>query len=91
VNSISLKEGEEAFIGACARKVRSYGAASGRHGFDEQGQADSMERKALDLQTLLRHPHYPWRSFALKILSRSQHLRRSDGYRRAQPVWAGLH
>jgi 5-methyltetrahydrofolate--homocysteine methyltransferase len=44
VNSISLKEGEEAFI-AHARKVRSYGAAMVVMAFDEQGQADSMERK----------------------------------------------
>ena len=44
VNSISLKEGEEAFI-AHARKVRSYGAAMVVMAFDEQGQADSIERK----------------------------------------------
>jgi len=44
VNSISLKEGEEAFI-AHARKVRSYGAAMVVMAFDEKGQADSIERK----------------------------------------------
>jgi 5-methyltetrahydrofolate--homocysteine methyltransferase len=44
VNSISLKEGEEAFI-AHARKVRSYGAAMVVMAFDEQGQADTIERK----------------------------------------------
>src|SRR6202000_2437457 len=44
VNSISLKEGEEAFI-AHARKVRAYGAAMVVMAFDEQGQADTMERK----------------------------------------------
>ncbi len=44
VNSISLKEGEEAFI-AHARKVHSYGAAMVVMAFDEQGQADSIERK----------------------------------------------
>jgi 5-methyltetrahydrofolate--homocysteine methyltransferase len=44
VNSISLKEGEEAFI-EHARKVRSYGAAMVVMAFDEQGQADSIERK----------------------------------------------
>ena len=44
VNSISLKEGEDAFI-AHARKVRSYGAAMVVMAFDEQGQADSTERK----------------------------------------------
>src|SRR5690349_35388 len=44
VNSISLKEGEAAFI-AHAKKVRSYGAAMVVMAFDEQGQADSIERK----------------------------------------------
>ncbi|MDB6162370.1 MAG: 5-methyltetrahydrofolate--homocysteine methyltransferase [Gammaproteobacteria bacterium] len=44
VNSISLKEGEEAFI-AHARKVRSYGAAMVVMAFDEKGQADTIERK----------------------------------------------
>jgi 5-methyltetrahydrofolate--homocysteine methyltransferase len=44
VNSISMKEGEEAFI-AHARKVKSYGAAMVVMAFDEQGQADTMERK----------------------------------------------
>ena len=45
VNSISLKEGEEAFIEQ-ARKVRAYGAAVVVMAFDEKGQADSIERKA---------------------------------------------
>jgi 5-methyltetrahydrofolate--homocysteine methyltransferase len=44
VNSISMKEGEEAFI-AHARKVRRYGAAMVVMAFDEQGQADTIERK----------------------------------------------
>ena len=44
VNSISLKEGEEAFIRQ-ARLVRSYGAAVVVMAFDETGQADTMERK----------------------------------------------
>ena len=44
VNSISLKEGEAAFI-EHARKVRRYGAAVIVMAFDEQGQADSYERK----------------------------------------------
>jgi 5-methyltetrahydrofolate--homocysteine methyltransferase len=44
VNSISLKEGEAAFI-AQARLVRAYGAAVVVMAFDEQGQADSVERK----------------------------------------------
>jgi 5-methyltetrahydrofolate--homocysteine methyltransferase len=44
VNSISLKEGEEAFV-ARAKQVLRYGAAVVVMAFDEQGQADSAERK----------------------------------------------
>ncbi|MBA3346072.1 MAG: methionine synthase [Gemmatimonadales bacterium] len=44
VNSISLKEGEEAFVRQ-ATLVRRYGAAVIVMAFDEQGQADSVERK----------------------------------------------
>ncbi len=44
VNSISLKEGEEAFI-EHAREVRRFGAAVVVMAFDEVGQADSRERK----------------------------------------------
>ena len=43
VNSISLKEGEEAFI-ARAREVLRFGAAVVVMAFDEKGQADSYER-----------------------------------------------
>ncbi len=44
VNSISMKEGEAAFI-AHAKLVRRYGAAVIVMAFDEQGQADTRERK----------------------------------------------
>jgi 5-methyltetrahydrofolate--homocysteine methyltransferase len=44
VNSISLKEGEQAFIER-ARLARRYGAAVVVMAFDEQGQADTLERK----------------------------------------------
>ncbi len=44
VNSISLKEGEEQFI-EHARIIRRYGAAAVIMAFDEQGQADSFERR----------------------------------------------
>ncbi|GAB6068011.1 methionine synthase [Methylothermus subterraneus] len=44
INSISLKEGEEAFL-AHARLARLYGAAVVVMAFDEQGQADTKERK----------------------------------------------
>lgn len=44
VNSISLKEGEEKFLEQ-AQKVLEYGAATIVMAFDEQGQADTFERK----------------------------------------------
>ncbi|MDI9865099.1 methionine synthase [Flectobacillus sp. DC10W] len=44
VNSISLKEGVEKFIES-AEKVKRYGAAAVVMAFDEQGQADSYERR----------------------------------------------
>lgn len=44
VNSISMKEGEEAFIHH-AKLVRRYGAAAVVMAFDEDGQADTTERK----------------------------------------------
>ncbi|MDF3063164.1 MAG: metH [Microvirga sp.] len=44
VNSISMKEGEEKFV-AEARLCRAYGAAVVVMAFDEQGQADTLERK----------------------------------------------
>ncbi len=44
VNSISLKEGEERFVRE-ARLCRKYGAAVVVMGFDEEGQADDLERR----------------------------------------------
>ena len=44
VNSISLKEGEEAFV-EHVRTVKQYGAAVIVMAFDEKGQADTFERK----------------------------------------------
>ncbi len=44
VNSISLKEGEEVFL-EHARTIRRYGAAVVVMAFDEQGQADTFQRK----------------------------------------------
>ncbi len=44
VNSISLKAGEEEFIRQ-ARLIRKYGAATVVMAFDEQGQADTFERR----------------------------------------------
>jgi 5-methyltetrahydrofolate--homocysteine methyltransferase len=44
VNSISMKDGEEAFRER-ARLIRRYGASAVVMAFDEQGQADTLERK----------------------------------------------
>ncbi|HMH03456.1 MAG TPA: methionine synthase [Candidatus Udaeobacter sp.] len=44
VNSISLKNGEEDFLRQ-ARLIRRYGAAAIIMAFDEQGQADNLQRK----------------------------------------------
>ncbi|HET7688902.1 MAG TPA: methionine synthase [Nocardioidaceae bacterium] len=44
VNSISLKEGEEKFVEQ-ARLCRKYGAAVVVMAFDEEGQADNLERR----------------------------------------------
>ena len=44
VNSISMKEGEAAFL-AHARLCRKYGAAVVVMAFDEQGQADTLQRR----------------------------------------------
>ena len=44
VNSISLKEGEEAFLQHAAR-IKQLGAATVVMAFDEKGQADTFERK----------------------------------------------
>ena len=44
VNSISLKEGEEEFIRQ-AKKIKQYGAAVIVMAFDEEGQADSYEKR----------------------------------------------
>ncbi len=44
VNSISLKNGEEEFI-SLARRIRKYGAAVVVMAFDEDGQADTYQRR----------------------------------------------
>lgn len=44
VNSISLKNGEEAFL-SHAKKIRAYGAATVVMAFDEEGQAATYERR----------------------------------------------
>lgn len=62
VNSISLKEGEKKFI-TYAQKIKQYGAAVVVMAFDENGQADSLERRIEICQrsyNLLVHKvHFP--------------------------------
>jgi 5-methyltetrahydrofolate--homocysteine methyltransferase len=62
VNSISLKNGEEEFLRQ-AQLVRRYGAAVIVMAFDEQGQADNLQRK-IDICTrayklLTEHANFP--------------------------------
>ncbi len=62
VNSISMKEGEDAFVDH-AKKILKYGAAVIVMAFDEQGQADTLERRieickrAYDI--LVNKVHFP--------------------------------
>src|SRR5271166_5359838 len=62
VNSISMKEGEEEFLRQ-ARLVRAYGAAVVVMAFDEQGQADTLERKvqicSRAYKLLTKHAGFP--------------------------------
>ena len=62
VNSISLKEGEEVFLRQ-AQQVRRYGAAVVVMAFDEQGQADTTERRFAVCQRaytlLVEKLHFP--------------------------------
>ncbi|MFM1904418.1 MAG: Methionine synthase [Planctomycetota bacterium] len=53
VNSISLKEGEEAFLRQ-ARTIRRYGAAVVVMAFDEEGQATDVERRLAICQRAYR-------------------------------------
>jgi len=62
VNSISLKEGEEAFLRQ-ARLARRYGAAVVVMAFDEKGQADTLERRTAicerSYRLLVEHADFP--------------------------------
>ena len=90
VNSISLKEGEEEFVRQ-ATLVRRYGAAVIVMAFDEQGQADTAERKveicARCYRILTERVGLPARGHHL----RSQHLRHRHRDRGARRLRAGVH
>ena len=90
VNSISLKEGEEPFL-EHARRIRDYGAGVVVMAFDEQGQADTVERKvaicgrAYDLLT--QKVGFAARGHHL----RPERARRRHRHRRAQRLRQGVH
>ena len=90
VNSISLKDGEEAFCEK-ARLARRYGAAVVVMAFDESGQAATADHKvkicARAYDILVAAGGLSPRGHRL----RPQHLRRRDGDRRAQRVRGRLH
>ena len=90
VNSISLKEGEEEFLQQ-ARLVRRYGAAVIVMAFDEQGQADTYERKTSHLPAQLRPPGRPGRLPARGHHLRPEHLRHRHRHRGAQQLRRRLH
>ena len=90
VNSISMKEGEDKFREQ-ARLCRKYGAAAVVMAFDEDGQADNLERRKADLRARLPDPgrrgRLPGRGHHL----RPQHLRRRDRHRGARELRRRLH
>ena len=85
VNSISLKEGEEVFI-SHAREVKRMGAAVVVMAFDEQGQADTYERKVSVCQRaydiLLEKVGFPAEDiiFDPNILTIATGMPEHDGY-----------
>ncbi len=90
VNSISMKEGEEAFIHH-ANLVRRYGAAVVVMAFDEVGQADTRERKIeicrRAYNILIERSRLP----AGRHHLRPEHLRRRHRHRGAQQLRGRLH
>ena len=90
VNSISLKEGEADFLDK-ARQVRRYGAGAVVMAFDEEGQAETTERKveicARAYRLLVEEAGFAPNRHRL----RSQHLCGGDRDRRAQRVCDQFH
>ena len=90
VNSISLKEGEGPFLEQ-ARLIRRYGAGVVVMAFDEQGQADTVDRKVeiceRAYRLLTEQAGFPRRGHRL----RSQRARGRHGHRAAQRVREGVH
>jgi 5-methyltetrahydrofolate--homocysteine methyltransferase len=87
VNSISLKEGEDAFLEQ-ARRVRSYGAGVVVMAFDEKGQADSAGRKVeicARAYDLLTHDGFPAEDivFDPNVLAVATGIAEHNGYAKA--------
>jgi len=88
VNSISLKEGEEPFLEQ-ARRIRHYGAGVVVMAFDEQGQADTAERKvaicgrAYDLLTTKAGFSPPDIVFDPNVLAVATGISEHNGYAKA--------
>ena len=90
VNSISMKEGEEAFI-EHARIVRRYGAAVVVMAFDEKGQADTFERKIEICKRAYDILVEAGRLSAGRHHLRSEHLRHRHRHGGAQQLRRRLH
>ena len=85
VNSISLKEGEEAFLHQ-ARLVRRYGAAVVVMAFDEQGQATASKTRCGSAERAYRLLTEAGRHAADRHHLRSEHSDRRHRHRGAQPL-----
>ena len=90
VNSISMKEGEDKFREQ-ARLCRKYGAAAVVMAFDEDGQADNLERRKRDLRAGLPDPRRRGRVPGRGHHLRPERLRRRDRHRGARVVRPRLH
>jgi 5-methyltetrahydrofolate--homocysteine methyltransferase len=88
VNSISLKEGEDAFLEQ-ARRIKRYGAAVIVMAFDEEGQAASVERRVAICEraytVLTQHAGYEPSDiiFDANVLAVATGIEEHDGYARS--------
>ena len=85
-----MKEGEDEFRRQ-ATLVRRYGAAAVVMAFDEQGQADTFERKIEICERAYQHPRRRGRLPARGHHLRPEHLRDRDRHRGAQQLRGRLH
>jgi 5-methyltetrahydrofolate--homocysteine methyltransferase len=90
VNSISMKEGEDAFV-EHAKAVRRYGAAVVVMAFDEQGSGRHLRAQMRDRQARLRHPGRSGRLPARGHHLRPEHFRDRDRDGGAQRLRRRLH